>query len=60
MLHVIEVGVSCRILYFIVIYLFVSCSGSIFSIGEGVLCLLVLGIGCYFIVALLGPSIHLL
>ena len=28
------VGVSCRILYFIVIYLYVSCNGSITSVGE--------------------------
>ena len=28
------VSVSCRILYFIVSYLYVSCSGSITSIGE--------------------------
>ena len=28
------VGVSCRILYSIVSYLYVSCSGSITSVGE--------------------------
>ena len=28
------VGVSCRILYFIVSYLYESCSGSITSVGE--------------------------
>ena len=28
------VGISCRILYFIVSYLYVSCSGSNTSIGE--------------------------
>ena len=28
------VGVSCRILYFIVSYLYVSCSVSITSVGE--------------------------
>ena len=28
------VGVSCRILYFIVSYLCVSCSGSISAVGE--------------------------
>ena len=30
----IGVGVSCRILYSIVSYLYVSCSGSITSVGE--------------------------
>ena len=30
----IGVGVSCRILYFIVIYCFASCSGPITSVGE--------------------------
>ena len=29
-----RVGVSCRILYSIVIYLYVSCSGSFTSVGE--------------------------
>ena len=27
-------GVSCRILYYVVGYLYVSCSGSITSVGE--------------------------
>ena len=31
-----EVGVSYRILYFTVSYLYVSCSGSITSVGEGI------------------------
>ena len=34
------VGVSCRILYSIVSYLYVSCSGSIISVGEELICLL--------------------
>ena len=35
------VGVSCRILYSIVSYLYVSCSGSITSVGKrGLICLL--------------------
>ena len=32
--NVFGVCVSCRILYFIVSYLYVSCSGSITSVGE--------------------------
>ena len=36
-----RVGVSCRILYSIVIYLYVSCSGLITSIGEESLSLFV-------------------
>ena len=56
-----RVSVSCRILYSIVIYLYVSCSGSITSVGEeratftcnyvvsvrrGFLFIVVLGMGC--------------
>ena len=69
------VGVSCRILYSIVSYLYVSCSGSItlvveertkftcnyvVSVRRGFLFRLVLGMGCVtFIVALPGPSIQM-
>ena len=69
------VGFSCRILYSIVSYLYISCSGSITSVEEerakftcnyvvsvrrGFLFLLVLGMGCVtFIVALHGPSIQM-
>ena len=34
LLNVFGVGVSCRILYSFVGYLYVSCSGSISSVGE--------------------------
>ena len=34
LLHVFGLGVSCRILYSIVSYLYVSCRGSITSVGE--------------------------
>ena len=34
LLNVFGVGVSCRILYSFVVYLYVSCSGSITSVGE--------------------------
>ena len=66
------VGVSCCTLYSIVSYLYVSCSGSITSVGEetclpmftcnyvvsvrGVLFLLVLGMGC---IILLCHSLNL-
>ena len=43
-------GVSCRILYSIVTYLYVSCSGLltsvVVSVWRGFLFLLVLGMGC--------------
>ena len=66
------VGVSCRILYAIVSYLFVSCSGSISSVGEEIANFLLSFTFCservilpfgawnglrYFIVALPVPSI---
>ena len=34
------VGVSCRVLYFFVRNLYLSCSGSITSVGEEIICLL--------------------
>ena len=34
LLNVFGVDVSCHILYFIVSYLYVSCNGSVTSIGE--------------------------
>ena len=42
LLYVFGVGVSCRILYSFVIYLYVSGSGSITSVGEESCCLLVI------------------
>ena len=65
-----EVGVSCRILYSLVSYLYVSCSGSVTSVGKeranlSDICserfplpLGALGRLGYFIVALPRPSIY--
>ena len=66
-------GVSCRILYSFVVYLYVSCGGSITSVGEErrQICLLLFICSCvvsvrrgllltwaaFFIVALPEPSI---
>ena len=44
----IGVGVSCRISYSIVSYLFVSCSGSIASVDERAIFLL--SVSCYYVV----------
>ena len=52
------VGVSCRILYSFVSYLYVSCSGSITSVGKGdLICLLL--VTCNYVVSVRGGFLFL-
>ena len=55
----IGVGVSCRISYSFVSYLYVRCSGSITSPGEERACFM-LSFTCYYVVSMMRGLIFLL